>query len=177
MASTRESIFSIGKDLGGLDGLPVVNPYKEGSWQHKAFADGVKFGIEAHRMQRARAAAEAGIVRPPAEEPNRTFERVAVISKAPSEGDSFDAKAQACHLTNTFMSDDAAATGKVPSETDKIVTELGVEHIVNRVYPDRMPEVTREHVRRLDYMALGEPDSSRALRLDDKITKLYQRWA
>ncbi len=44
-------------------------------------------------------------------------------------------------------------------------------------FPDRMPHPTREHITALNARALETKDSTVALRLDRKITVLYQRYA
>lgn len=44
-------------------------------------------------------------------------------------------------------------------------------------FPKRMPHATREHLRRLNADALSTKCSTRALRLDSKISALYQRYA
>lgn len=44
-------------------------------------------------------------------------------------------------------------------------------------FPKRMPHATREHLRRLNADALSTKCSTRALRLDSKISMLYQRYA
>lgn len=44
-------------------------------------------------------------------------------------------------------------------------------------FPKRMPHATREHLRRLNADALSTKCSTRALRLDNKISVLYQRYA
>ena len=43
-------------------------------------------------------------------------------------------------------------------------------------FPDRMPTVTRLHCKALDERARNTKDSTLALRLDRKITALYERW-
>lgn len=60
---------------------------------------------------------------------------------------------------------------------DALIEALGLGHIMVAQFPKRMPEPTREHIRRLQIAAMGTPDSTRALRLDSKIDKLYQRYA
>ena len=44
-------------------------------------------------------------------------------------------------------------------------------------FPPRMPAATRQHVALLEARAVTTKNSTLALRLDRKITKLHQRWA
>ena len=45
------------------------------------------------------------------------------------------------------------------------------------VFPARMPQVVCEHIRELNQEAVHTSDSTKALRLDRKISKLYGRYA
>ncbi len=74
------------------------------------------------------------------------------------------------------LSSHAAEAGRGQQASDaKLLSDLGVSELAP--FPVRMPSPTREHVSRLNYMACSTKDSSRALKLDAKISKLYQRWA
>lgn len=140
MAKNRASIFEDGRDAG-IAHTVAQNPYKADSWQANAWSDGWRAGVVKREADKAAAAAEAGF--------------------GQSARDAFDAKAAACRLTGSFMSD--------PEPVN-----LGVSALAP--FPPKMPYPTRTHIARLNADALTTKDSTRALRLDAKINKLYAKY-
>ena len=64
---------------------------------------------------------------------------------------------------------------EIAGELDAAVEQYADNRLA--AFPARMPAPTRAHVAYLNSAAMNERDSTRALRLDRKITALYQRYA
>ena len=119
----KQQCMDQGESAGKLGERPRANPYKEGSWQFKAWGTGWEKGYAAYEVpiQKAANAAEAG----------------------------------------------RGMSAKDMEDVEGILSD----------FPVNMPAATREHIRRLDADAMKTSDSTRALRLDRKIAKLFERHA
>jgi hypothetical protein len=125
------------------------NPFSSSSWQGKAWADGDMQGREVtlHRIR-----AEARELARKGGVANNTYPLYSEQHKAYTLG---------------------WYEGQVP----QVFCGISGKGDTLAPFPPRMPAPTREHLKRLNAEALSTKCSSRALRLDNKIQGLYQRYA